>query len=129
MANKPILPMAVPPCSASKNVFRWGWVLFKNPSRRWVEPWEISRRYLCQQKVGGQIKVAGKCISFLGIVIFFWGGKGCLICLFLKYAAPQKAIASQKTDRLQLKNTGEGRQSFSFSEPICKTARCARFKK
>ena len=90
-----------------------------------MEPWGISRRYLCQQKVGWQTKVAGKCISFFGIVIFL-GGKG---CLFLKYAATQKAIASQKTDRLQLKNTGEGRQSFSFLEPICKTAKCARFEK
>ena len=58
-----------------------------------------------KKKLVGKQKVAGKCIICWH---FFWGGKACLF--FESFPAPQKAIASQKTDRLQVKRTGEGTQ-------------------
>ena len=102
MANKPILPVAVPPCSASL-LFGWRWVLLFIGD---VRGHGRSLRYLCQQKkLVGKRKVAGKCIICWQ---FFLGGKACLFLAV--FPAPQKAIASQKTDCLQVKRTGEGRQ-------------------
>lgn len=75
MANKPILPVAVPPCSASL-LFGWRWVHF---FRRCVGfSGDIFEILVSTKKIGWQTKSCWKMHRLLALA-FFWGK----CCLFL----------------------------------------------
>ena len=79
------------------------------------------------KKIGWQTKSCWKMHHFWALAIFL-GRKGLLV--FWSFSCPSKSYSLPKRSVFKWKEQGKEdniRQSFSFLEPLCKTARCARF--